>query len=147
MAWLRSALISLGVLTLVAGAIWLFWGKSIEDAWKAKGDKPKKIAREAKAEAEKQLAKATPVIREQTAPLKANVEKAKTGVNGIIEHHVADNRRGMTAMASQNDKRWMEILRRKPVSPAMPATPAAEKAPAKKPIKSEAKPKPVAPRP
>ncbi|GEM_PF-2963403 len=112
MSWLKSALVYLGVTGLIAGTIWLFWGKSIETAWKSHGEKPSKAAREVKAAAEKKAAKAMPELREKTAPLSANIEKAKSGVAGILEHHAADNRKSMNFMAAQNDRRWAEILRR-----------------------------------
>lgn len=112
MSWIKSALVYLGITGLIVGAVWLFWGKSIETAWKSHGEKPTKVAREVKAAAEKKAIKAVPELREKTAPLSANIEKAKSGVAGILEHHADENRRSMHFMAAQNDRRWAEILRR-----------------------------------
>ncbi len=135
MSWIKSALVYLGITGLIVGAVWLFWGKSIETAWKSHGEKPTKAAREAKATAEKKAAKAMPELREKTAPLSANIEKAKSGVAGILEHHADDNRRSMNVMAAQNDRRWAEILRRseKVKMPALPKTDAAALTPARPP--------------
>mgnify|MGYP000914050066 FL=1 len=157
MSWLKSALVYLGITALIAGAIWLFWGKSIETAWKSHGEKPTKAAREVKAAAEKKAAKAMPELREKTAPLSANIEKAKSGVAGILEHHADDNRKSMNYMAAQNDRRWAEILRRggKTFAPPltkleMPAAtairPEAEKKSAEPAKKNPGKTKPEAPR-
>ncbi len=159
MSWIKSALVYLGITALIVGAIWLFWGKSIETAWKSHGENPTKAAREVKAAAEKKVAKAMPDLREKTAPLSANIEKAKTGVAGILEHHVEDNRRNTAALLAQNDRRWAEILGRrdKIASPLPgltgqrpPVTPTGESAAAAKasnpPKRGETKPKPEAPR-
>jgi hypothetical protein len=112
MSWIKSALVYLGITGLIVGTVWLFWGKSIETAWKSHGEKPTKAAREVKAAAEKKAAKAMPEIREKTAPLSANIEKAKSGVAGILAHHADDNRKSMNFMAAQNDRRWAEIFKR-----------------------------------
>ncbi len=154
MSWIRSALVYLGITGLIVGAVWLFWGKSIETAWKAHGEKPTKAAREVKAAAEKKAAKAMPELREKTAPLSANIEKAKSGVAGILEHHADDNRRSMNYMAAQNDRRWAEILKRseKMKMPALPKAemPAVTPPKADRPVaeakKTAAKTKPEAPR-
>ena len=153
MSWIESALVYLGITALIVGAIWLFWGKSIETAWKSHGEKPTKAA------AEKKVAKAMPELREKTAPLSANIEKAKTGVAGILEHHAEDNRRITAALMAQNDRRWAEILGRRdkiasplPVLTGQrpPVTPTGESAAAAKasnpPKRGETKPKPEAPR-
>lgn len=157
MSWLKSALVYLGITGLIAGTIWLFWGKSIETAWKSHGEKPTKAAREVKAAAEKKAAKAMPELREKTAPLSANIEKAKSGVAGILEHHADDNRKSMSYMAAQNDRRWAELLRRgsKVPAPSLPKTempaaaairPEAEKKASEPEKKPPGKTKPEAPR-
>lgn len=141
MLWIRSAILYIAILGVIAGAVWLFWGKSIETAWKSHGEKPAKTAREAKAAAEKKIVKALPEMREKTAPLSANLEKAKSGVAGIMAHQIDENRRGFTLMAAQNDKRWLEILRRGAKLPPAPSTSATGAKPAQattKPLATDA---------
>ncbi|HNA80763.1 MAG TPA: hypothetical protein PKY99_14980 [Turneriella sp.] len=156
MGWIRSALVYLGITVLIAGAIWLFWGKSIETAWKAHGDRPTKAAREVKAAAEKKATAAMPELRQKAAPLATNLEKARSGVTGILEYHANENRNAMHSLSANNDKRWREILRKKeeiklPSATAPAAPTSAAVSPAKKPATTtekavEKKAKPAAPR-
>ncbi len=137
MFWLRSALLYLGVTALIGGAIWLFWGKTIEMEWKkvtAANPQIKKsqadLEKKAKAALPKEVA--APKLPQNAA---AEWNKAKSGAVSLIDLHANENRREIQTALNAHDARTVEILttlRIKRPAAIAPPTGAPEAPPVKK---------------
>lgn len=112
MFWLRSALLYLGVTALIGGAIWLFWGKTIETEWK-KLTAANPQVKKTQVQVERKVKAALP--KEMNAPkMPANAtaewNKAKSGAVTLIDLHANESQREMESSLAAHDKRNLEIL-------------------------------------
>jgi len=135
--WLRSALLYLGVTALIGGAIWLFWGNTIEGEWKkftAANPQVKKAQTKAEKRAKEVVEKE---IKAPKAAANATAEwnKAKSGATTLIELHANESRREIEASLAAHDRRTTEILRVLKIKGT--ATVSTETAPAVQPAKPE----------
>lgn len=128
MLWLKSALVSLFAVVLVAGTVWLFWGDKIAaqakkmgfntapqkavvakkiDSIKAKtppmprAEKPLTAAKKAK----DQIVSAAP-----TAQAAAEWQKTQSGALAILQIQNAEVRRDILHLTDHNDKRMQEFI-------------------------------------
>ena len=132
MFWLRTALLYLGVTALIAGAIWLFWGKSIETEWKkftAANPEVKKVQKQVEKKAKAALPSEINVPK---APANATAEwnKAKSGAVTLIDLHANQSRREMAASLAAHDRRTLEIMALLRIKRQAVASPAGTTAPA-----------------
>lgn len=124
MFWLRSAAIYLVLTAVFLGAVWLFWGKEIETAWKKYrvAEKiPKEIPKEVKKEIAKKKAELkkvdipTPTVPAAIQQLPANAaaewQKTRSGVAGLVEVQKHENLRDMQTLAGKQESRMIEILK------------------------------------
>lgn len=127
----------LGVTALIGGAVWLFWGKTIETEWKkftAANPEVKKVQVKAEKKAKAALPKE---ISAPKLPANATAEwnKAKSGTMTLIDLHANESRREMAASLAAHDRRTLEIMallkiKRQPeTAPAQSTQPAATLAP------------------
>lgn len=157
MSWLRSAAIWLILTGIVAGAVWLFWGKDIETAWKKFNAKP--VVKEAKAKLPKEIEKQKAELkkldiplpkeamdRAKQIPLNAHSEwqKTRSGIEGLVEAQKRESTRDLRAMTDKHDSRMIEILKqvrlyKEPRPTALfPPEPTVQKQPEKKGVVKEA---------
>lgn len=124
MSWLRSAVIWLIITGIVAGAVWLFWGKDIETAWKKFRSNP--VVKETREKLPKEIEKRKAELkkldipapkealdRAKQIPLNANAEwqKTRSGAEGLVAAQKRENTRDLQALAVKHDTRTLEILK------------------------------------
>ncbi|WP_041948437.1 hypothetical protein [Turneriella parva] len=112
MFWLRSSLLYLGVTALIGGAIWLFWGKTIETEWK-KFTAANPEVKKAQVQAEKKVKAAVPKeVKAPPVPANAKAEwnKAKSGAVTLIDLHANESRRETAASLAAHDRRTLELM-------------------------------------
>jgi hypothetical protein len=108
MRGLGQSVVYISLVGLVAGTIWLFWGKAIVkeyDQFKAK--KP------AVAKAEKRVAETKEDLGRRVKPVNAAAEwqKARSGLDGLVALQVDETRRDLESLSSQYDARLVYLLR------------------------------------
>lgn len=132
MRGLGQSVVYIGLVALVAGTVWLFWGKAIikeYDQFKAK-----KLA---VAKAEKRVAETKEDIGRRVKPANAAAEwqKARSGMDGLIALQAEETRRDFESLSGQYDTRLVDLLRKlklyKEPAAVTPAAPQPLKRPAK----------------
>jgi len=136
--WLKSALVSLFAVVLVAGAVWLFWGDKIAAQAKKIGinTAPQKAVIAKKIDSIK--AKTPPMTRTEkpltaakkakdkivsaapTSQAAAEWQKAQSGTLAILQIQNTEVRRDIQHLTNHNDKRMQELIAkvsRRPTSP------------------------------
>lgn len=153
MSWFRSAAIYLVLTAIVAGTVWLFWGKDLEKAWKKFRENPvvkEKIPKEIekrKADLKKldipQPKEAIDMAKQLPVNANAEWQKTRSGAEGLVAAQKRENTRDLHAMTGKNDARMIEILKqvrlyKEPKPTALfPPEPTPVKVPEKKVVKKE----------
>lgn len=124
MSWLRPAAIYLMLTALIAGSIWLFWGKAIEQKWKQLSLETARSETKKPKLPEKKIPAKPELVKNKTETAKASPreewQKTQSGFIALLAIEAADNRNQLTKFAEFNDNRWYELLRRPKPADAKP---------------------------
>jgi hypothetical protein len=167
-SWFRSAAIYLVLTAILLGAVWLFWGKDIETAWKKAKENP--IVKKTQDKLPKELTQKKPELAKELSKKKAELakveippavtglpanaavewQKTRSGAAGLIEVQKHENMRDLQTLTVKHDNRMIEILKLvklykepKPAVIAAPIPPAKALTSKNKKEKEKHKPKPA----
>jgi hypothetical protein len=109
--WLRSSLLYLGVIALVAGTVWLFWGSSIESALKKPAAKEAVAATREKAKPLVSAVKKKVSTAIEQSPNAAGAWKTtQNGFEGLMAAQTHDNQVKLSLLVSSHTSRMHAIF-------------------------------------